>query len=152
MLIPHLLRPTRRLAVGLILSSCALISLSAGPAALASGSGCRTDPIVVFADGAVVDISTNINADLARVDHVEYTLHAPAGSRVVRVIYTPGAQETLQIFADAPANAYSSDTLVVTLDSGVEVTTTTAALGGGAAQRGSASGWNGDHLQVQLSR
>jgi hypothetical protein len=147
-----LARPTRRLVAGFILSACALVSLSAAPAALASGSGCRTDPIVVFADGTVVDISTNINADIARVDHVEYTLHAPAGSRVVRVIYTPGARETLQLFADASANQFSSDTLVVTLDSGVDVTTTTAALGGGRALRGSASGWNGDHLQVQLSR
>jgi hypothetical protein len=152
MFLPQLSRPTRGLVVALILSSCALVSLSAGPAALASGSGCRTDPIVLFADGTVVDISTNINADIARVDHVEYTLHAPTGSRVVRVIYTPGAQETLQVFADAPADQFTSDTLVVTLDSGVEVTTTTAALGGGPARRGSASGWNGDHLQVQLTR
>ena len=152
MFISQLLRPTRRRVVGLILSSCALVSLSAGPAALASGSGCRTDPIVVFTNGTVVDISTNIAADIARVDHVEYTLHAPAGSQVARVIYTPGARETLQFFADAPADSFSSDTVVVTLDAGVEVTTATAALGGGRALRGSASGWNGDHLQVRLTR
>jgi len=76
---------------------------------------CRSDPIVVLDNGAVLDLSTTINADVSAIKQIRYTLHAPAGTSVVRVISTDGPvdyKEKFNFQADGAPGAYGAETRV----------------------------------------
>src|SRR2546421_11994133 len=64
---------------------------------------CRTDPVVLLSDGTVIRLQTTISANPADVQWVSYTVHAPAGTTLSRLVYTGGslgAQETVKVLAD----------------------------------------------------
>jgi len=76
---------------------------------------CRSDPIVVLDNGAVLDLSATINADISAIKQIRYTLHAPAGTSVVRVISTDGPvdyKEKFNFQADGAPGAYGAETRV----------------------------------------
>lgn len=107
---------------------------------------CRTDPIVILTDGTVIHLFADLATAPRNVQVVAYTLHAPVGSQVAQVVYTPGLRETFQFYADDAAHQFDSDTIVYTGNTGVAVTTTTRLFG----QSRSASGYERQHLQVRV--
>ena len=115
--------------------------------------GCRTDPVVILADGTFVDLGARIQTTADNVQSVVYTLHAPSGSRVVRVIHlTPGINEIFQLAADTPASQYWTDTIVNTAVSGVNVTAFSVVLpAGGSLRYGRASGQDHQDLIINLA-
>ncbi|HUS17296.1 MAG TPA: hypothetical protein VM536_20050 [Chloroflexia bacterium] len=151
MVLPESRRPRRgRLLVALLLSLLPAF-IAAPTGAFAGTSGCRTDPIILLSNGALLDMSATIGTSLFDVQEVTYTLHAPRGTRLVAVVRTPNWPTTIEHFnfvADADAGEYNTDTIVVTGRRNVDVTaTTTLGLRGQ-----SASGHDREHLQVHFTR
>jgi hypothetical protein len=113
---------------------------------------CRTDPIVFLSDGTRVKMTADIGTAAENVQGIVYTLHAPVGTSVVRIVYT-GAHvpETVDFFADRTAGTYDTDTVVSvagnSAQSAVGVTATTVVNG---RHRGAATGSAGDHLLVHI--
>ncbi|MBI5029132.1 MAG: hypothetical protein HZB51_01295 [Chloroflexi bacterium] len=121
--------------------------LSSADAALMS---CRADPIVFLSDGSKVTITAEIATSASNVQKVQYALHAPSGTQVVRVIYTAGGlgkRETFTLYDDSLPGTYVSDTVVTTRNGKVPVKVTTS-LGG--LNLGVATGYSRDHLIVSL--
>jgi hypothetical protein len=112
---------------------------------------CRTDPIVFLSSGVVVDLTATVNTSSDNVQQIVYTLHAPTGTRVTRLVYTGGGlngREQFQFFADAAAGTYTSVTTVSTSVKSVPVTASTRVVGVGS---GTASGYNNQGLTVRVS-
>lgn len=87
--------------------------------------GCRSDPLIILSNGAIIDLSADIAAVPWEVEEVVYVLHAPVGTSVVAVIPTPSWPTTIERFyfyADNPPGQYTSTTTVYTEDEGVDVT------------------------------
>jgi hypothetical protein len=142
-------RRARRPLPFLVAALAALFAVSAP--AYAAASVCRTDPVVILTDGTSIDISASINTSLFNLQHVTYTVHAPAGSRLLAVVHTPnlpGTTESFQFYDDGPADQIQTDTIVTTSTSNVGVTATTII---GLRLR-SVSGMANEHLVVQLPR
>lgn len=118
--------------------------------ASAAISYCHSDPIVTLSNGSQVDLTATISDTASDVKSVVYTLHAPAGSSVVRLVTTGGAfsgKETLNFYADNAAGTYETDTVVSTRTSPVAVTAQTRVVGG-VQLSGSASGYDKQNLPV----
>jgi hypothetical protein len=138
------------------LAAAALFSgLVAGPLlphnAAAAISLCRTDPIVRLSNGVVVDLTATISTSGVNVQQIVYMLHAPAGTRVLSVLYTGGdlaGRERVQFFADTAATTYKSVTTVSTSVSAVPVT---ASMRVSSVGSGTASGYSGQALTVNVS-
>jgi hypothetical protein len=112
---------------------------------------CRTDPIVLLSNGVVVDMTATIGTASTNVQQIVYVLHAPAGTRVNRVVYTQGGlngREQFQFFADAAAGTYASVTTVSTTVKSISVTASTQVSGVGS---GTVSGYSGQALTVHIS-
>jgi len=113
---------------------------------------CRTDPLVFLSDGTMVKMAAEIGTAAQNVQGIVYTLHAPQGTSVVRIVYM-GQQvpETVFFHADRPANTYDTDTIVSvngnSSQSPIGVTATTVVNN---HSRGAATGGAGDHLQVHI--
>lgn len=113
---------------------------------------CRTDPLVFLSDGTRVKMTAEIGTAAQNVRGIVYTLHAPVGTSVVRIVY-PGQQvpESVVFYADRAANTYDTDTVVSvngnSSQSPIGVTATTVVNN---HSRGSATGGAGDHLQVHI--
>jgi len=113
---------------------------------------CRTDPIVFLSDGTKVKMTAEIGTAAENIQGIVYTLHAPQGTSVVRIVY-PGQQvpETVVFYADRSANTYDTDTIVSVAGNSsqrpIGVTATTVVNN---HSRGSATGGAGDHLQVHI--
>jgi hypothetical protein len=113
---------------------------------------CRTDPLVFLSDGTKVKMTAEIGTAAENVQGIVYTLHAPRGTSVVRIVY-PGQQvpETVIFHADRPANTYDIDTIVsVSGNSSQSPIGVTASTVVNNNSRGSATGGVGDHLQVHI--
>jgi hypothetical protein len=113
---------------------------------------CRTDPLVFLSDGTRVNMTAEIRTAAQNVQGIVYTLHAPVGTSVVRIVYTGAdVQERVDFVADQAAGTYDTDTVVSvagnSAQSAVGVTATTAVNG---RHRGSATGSAGDHLLVHI--
>ena len=104
-------------------------------------SACRSDPIVVLSNGVVLDLSATIGIDVSNIDEIaqiSYTLHAPAGTTVAKVVSTDGDvnyKEQFTLDTDSPSGVYGVDTLVTTLPitGGATPPAVTAAIEGGYA-------------------
>ena len=122
-------RPTRRaLACAAMLSAGLLASSLRAPAAHAVVA-CRTDPIVTLSNGVTVQMSNTIYDDSAHVRRVAYTLRAPAGTTVTRVVYPPdmttSIPESFQFEADRGPGEYRSYAVVYDANSDVAVSADT---------------------------
>lgn len=113
---------------------------------------CRTDPLVFLSDGTRVKMTAEIGTAAQNVQGIVYTLHAPVGTSVVRIVYTgPQVPENVVFYADRPAGTYDTDTIVSvsgnSSQSPIGVTATTVVNN---HSRGSATGGAGEHLQVHI--
>lgn len=107
---------------------------------------CRADPIVWLSNGDTIQMTVEIAADVADVQGILYTLHAPVGVTVDRIVYTGGAlqnKEEVVFVADQAPGHYVTDTVVTARGKGKPVTANTNY---GGQFRGSVAGLSGDHL------
>jgi hypothetical protein len=111
---------------------------------------CRTDPRVWLSNGKTVTLIASSNDAAGDVKSITYTLHAPVGTTVTRVVYTGfrfTGKETLRFFADKVTGRYTTDTVVTTGSSGIPVTAATSIPSVGV---GAASGYANQDLIVNL--
>lgn len=106
------------------LAASLLAAMLLAPHAQASLGACLSDPVVIFTQGVIVDLHTNIADKISDVQRVNYTLHVPMGLQEIAIIDTSGLigeQERFQIFSDNAANTYDSVTEVDTGATGLTV-------------------------------
>ena len=123
-MIPVYFRTVRRgLFAVLVLALGGLGATRAQPAH-ADISVCRSDPVVLLSNGTVVDLTVVVNDAPSDIQRVGYVLHGPAGTQVVRVVYSAEKSnlESLTFYADLEAGGYAAGALVST------VASTTAAV------------------------
>ncbi len=124
------------------------------PAARASLGACLSDPVVILSGGVTIDLYTIIHAHASDVQQVNYTLHAPVGMRLLRIIPTRGVigpKEKVQFAADDMAQTYDTVTEVDTVTRGIAVHTRTTVLAlGHLPVTGSAAGQDHQNLPVHL--
>jgi len=102
---------------------------------------CRTDPIVVLSNGTVLDLSATIGLDVSLVSditQISYTLHAPAGTTVAKVVSTDGDvnyKEQFTLRTDTSAGVYGVQVQVQTahLPKGMPQPVVVAEIEGGDA-------------------
>lgn len=113
---------------------------------------CRADPIVSLSSGTQVRMAVSIGTDASQVRFIAYTLHAPRGMSIQRVIYPHGyaaLKETVRLRADMPRDTYVVDAFVAATGSNVRVTASTRVSSMGS---GSVAGLAGQHLIIHPSR
>ena len=139
----------------LLLTAAVALAASGLPRASAA-TACRADPVVILSNGAVIDLNLSISDTLSNVQHVAYTLHGPAGTRLVFVYYPDGtgAISSVQYLSDDTLGNYDGDTVVTT---GVKDTMTAflsvLALpftGGNPTPPAPAQGHSGQDLHIHL--
>jgi hypothetical protein len=148
----RVIRHAPRLAGAAALVTALLLVPAHSPAAQAYDF-CRSDPAVLLSDGTTVDLSADIADSLADVQGVSYTLHIPAGTRVLAWAGTDGLmglRESFQARTDAAPGTYASVTTVTTATPHIAVTAHTQMVTGGATTLGAAPGWDRQPLQVQV--
>ncbi len=121
--------------------------------ASAALSKCRSDPIFKLSNGDAVNVTLDISADATNVRNVTYIIHVPAGVIVTQVTYTAGGmgtKEMYKVYQDSPAKTYTTDSVVTTQNTGSVAVTATTKLD--ATYIKSASGYNGQHLIVTVSK
>jgi hypothetical protein len=140
--------PRWRTVTALALLVGALLSAVLAQKATAGLRACRADPIVWLSNGQVVQMIVQIAAPADDVRQITYTLHAPHGTTVTRIMYTGGAlssKEQVYLVSDMPHNQYAIDTLATVRGNGIPVTATSNLIG---QSWPSATGVNGQHLTV----
>jgi hypothetical protein len=111
--------------------------------------GCRADPIVFLSNGQQVRMTVAVDTDAADVQQITYTLHAPVGTSINKVVYTGGPlqdKEQVLFYADRPANSYITDTVVASASSDVSVLASTFLTSTFA----SVSGMTNEHLRLEF--
>src|SRR3954454_11841661 len=109
-------RPIRSVAITAVLCT-ALFALAFMRADRALASGCRTDPVVVLSNGMQLQFGADINTSYSNVHSVVYTIHGPARSAPVLIVYTDnpiGSVERVVYYGDLTTSNYSIDTVVYT--------------------------------------
>jgi hypothetical protein len=107
----------RAMFAGVLLLIVSAISAASAPIALAGMRACRADPIILLSNGEIVQTDVAIMTDAANVKQVLYTLHVPAGVKVISVIYTPseiGHKEVVRFIDDMPPYQYMNNTMITT--------------------------------------
>ncbi len=82
-----------------LFSAGLLLNVLAAPHPAHAAVGCRADPIVILSNGVVLDLSASLDADVAQVQSIDYTLHGPKGVGVVRAISTDGVVQYKEKFS-----------------------------------------------------
>jgi hypothetical protein len=67
-----------------------LASMLGAEQAAAVVKGCRGDPIVWLSNGTKITMTARIAAPASQVKSVTYTIHAPRGASVNKIVYTGG--------------------------------------------------------------
>jgi hypothetical protein len=119
---------------------------SISPAAAGLGS-CRADPIVFLSNGEQVRMTVAVDTDADDVQQITYTLHAPVGTSITKIVYTGGPlqdKEQVLFYADQPENSYITDTIVASASGDVTVLASTFITGTFA----SVSGMTNEHLRL----
>ena len=144
-------KTVRRGRLAATVLGAALLTFSVMPhSASAAIFLCRTDPVVQLSDGTTIQLQAAISDDQADVQQIAYTVHAPAGTTLSRVVYTGGAfaaKEPVRFFADDTPGTFDTSTVVTTGTPGVAVNVQTSVPGIG---RASATGQSGDTLTVHI--
>ena len=145
----------RRVALGASLLTATLLAAPLQPRSVHAASACRSDPIVVLSNGVTLRISEDIAAAASQVTAIAYVVHAPAGTQLVSVTYTPGAvgaKEKLKLTTDAPVGTYTSDTDVSVAIKGTSITGTTVASRPSAPSvAASVTGLSSQHLLATVT-
>jgi hypothetical protein len=144
--------------VGVLLS----VLVASVPVSEAALDGCRSDPVIYLSDGSAIDLSANIGTSVTNVKAISYTVHVPAGLKMILYAATPTlgfrGKESFALVNDSPAGHYSTDTLVQTSNRGVSATSQTTLVGVYVSglkvslQSKPASGYAGQHLWTTISR
>lgn len=116
-------------------------------------AACRSDPIVLLSNGAVLDLSATISDHASDVNRIVYVLHGPAGTTPLAVIHTNAElarREQFTYHADQPAQTYTIDTYVATGAGSVPVTAAALASSLPALGTVSTSGYSGQDLHLHL--
>jgi hypothetical protein len=149
---------SRRLSFVLLIAAVASVTLVAGPLLTPSASAeiaaCYTDPVVVLSNGMTLDISDTIYDAYSDVQQISYTLHLPAGVRVVSVTYTSGPigpKETLSSFSDGSMGQYAIASAVTTGASSISVVASAEAVSTAGISDDSTAGWNNQQLRLTVS-
>ncbi len=114
---------------------------------------CRTDPIFKLSNGDTINVTLDISTDAVNVRNVTYIVHVPAGVTVTKVTYTAGGlgtKEMYKVYQDSAPKIYTTDTVVTTQNTGSIAVVATTQLNSTYAK--SASGYNGQHLIVTVSK
>jgi len=114
---------------------------------------CRTDPIFKLSNGDVINVALDISTADTNIRNVTYIVHVPAGVTVTKVTYTAGGigtKEMYKVFQDSPAKTYTTDTVATTQNTGSVAVIATIKLN--TIYIKSASGYNGQHLIVTVSK
>lgn len=142
----------------------AMLLIGVAPSSVhAAIKGCRADPIAVLSDGSVLRLAVTIEADPSDVDAIQYTIHAPRGTTIKRVVFSRqpklSSREHVTYIDDAPANTYITETVVTTHGASVRVeasTTLGVSVGGESAREANhhqrITGWSGETLRAELQR
>jgi hypothetical protein len=104
-----------------------LLSLATTSVAYAGRSICRSDPIVTLSNGTVVTMTEDIALDPSSVRSVTYTLNAPRGTTITRIVYTgdiPAANQRVVLVANRDATHYHTQTHVDAITNNIAVTAT----------------------------
>ena len=117
------------LAAIALAAGCSLASMLPQPAH-AEISICRHDPLVYLSNGDRLDLTDQIGDSPSNLKHISYTLHAPAGTRVIKVIYATGMKQiaSFRFYTDQPRHTYKASTVVSTRQGSRAVVTFTGLL------------------------
>jgi len=131
------MRRVRHLLAGALCLGAAPLTLAPTDHAHAA-LGCRSDPVVVLSNGVVLDLSATISTDVSTVAQIGYTLHAPAGTTIARVVSTDGDvtyKEQFTLRTDSAAGTYAMQVQVATrpLPVGTALPSVTGTITGGYA-------------------
>ena len=111
---------------------------------------CASDPIMVLSNGRMLAVRVKIGTDVENVQAIAYSIHTPAGVKLLKVVYPAfhgfTGKEQFTFSDDAPPNQYLTDTVVQTRVRDVSVSATSKL--DNAAQ--SISGVNAQHLTATL--
>ena len=124
--------------------------------ALAAFTTCTSDPVLTLSNGAAIDVKAVVSDVTADVKDIVYTVHAPAGTRLVSVVDTDsvlGLVEHVNFYADNASHSYDTYATVYTGQSGVTVkasTTVVSALDV-TLGLGSTSGLSGQSLHLHFT-
>jgi hypothetical protein len=154
------LRP--RLRRGALAGALLLAGIATGPLAVGTASAhtavCRSDPMFYMSNGYKLDVTADIGTRQSDVRMVTYNVHVPIGVTISHAVYTGGPfvnKERVAVFADNPAGAYDTDTVVTTQTPGVSVTAHTYVLSQldnyDYKATGTAIGNSGVHLKIHLN-
>jgi hypothetical protein len=116
---------------GVLLLILSAFNASTTPTVSAGMRACRADPIILLSNGEIVQTDVAIMTDPENVKQVLYTLHVPAGVKVISVIYTPseiGHKEVVRFIDDMPPYQYMNDTVITTFRDSVPAVAHTRAL------------------------
>src|SRR3954468_1858658 len=108
------------------LALAAVICLLLADPAVPSGLRCRSAPTLVLTDGAVLDLSADIDGMLWDVTSVTYTVHVPKGVKAILVIRTPNwptAVEKFLVVSDLDTRTYAGETVATTRQGGTATAT-----------------------------
>jgi hypothetical protein len=139
--------------IRLLILVVTILILPATPASAALAR-CRVDPIFVLSNGDVVTVTVDVFADPSRVHNVIYILHVPTGITVKEVVHTARGhriKEIYKVYQNSPDRTYVTDTVVTTQNTTTAVGVIAYTRLNGVTTR-SASGYNGQHLVVTISR
>lgn len=104
------------------------ILLAMAPTANAAADSCRDDPILILSDGSTVHVTVDIATVARNVKTISYSVHAPAGVKLVRVVYPTFphflGREQFAFNDDAQPGEYRTDTVVYTRAKEVSVRAT----------------------------
>jgi hypothetical protein len=135
-----------------LLAAGLLTGLVAPHLAHAQVSGCMSDPVVSLSNGTQLDLYAWIDDSSQDVQQVTFVVIVPRG--VQEVAYTPGllgSKQVVNVYAHGAPDSYVAATLVTTQTGGVQVTTTTRAVGTRGGASTSASGYAGQWITVHVS-
>lgn len=117
---PH--RPRRAvLAAALLAAGLGVTALGTGPSEAHAAAGIGCDPIVTLSNGLTVQMTANVAVNSAsNLVAINWTLHAPAGTSVLSVVYddTVSKHESFNFHADQAAGAYQTSVVVNTNTNG----------------------------------
>ncbi len=127
--------PLRRTVLGGAVVASGLLAGGLPAPSAHAALACRSDPIVVLSNGVTLELSATIFDDVSDVQQVNYTLQAPKGVTVQRVITTDGAVGYKEHFAvqALPAGATANYTSVVQVTMATKTLSFQAFVAGGYA-------------------
>jgi hypothetical protein len=101
---------------GLLALAGSLAMTQGGQRADAAYIICRTDPLMTFSDGSVIDLSAVTVSTQPQITHASYTVHMPVGVKNTGITYDASAAiESVTFVADQPARHYRFDLVATTI-------------------------------------